>query len=678
MTPLYKRALISSISNFLSVALALYVAFALNLQNPWWAMVTVYFTQPPLRLTGAVWAKATWRIGGTLIGGAVSIALIPHIASDPVLIVLCVGGWLGLCVYGGLHDRTPRQYMFLLAGYTFALVGLPMAWNPAGVFDVVVARVEEIVIGVLAAAVVQSLISPQNVAEVALAKIDTVMSGVGNWIVHNLTNPTARLPQSSLALDLAQVTALAADWRFEGTLPPWRQRALWALEERLVALLPSVSAAEDLLAALTSHDHRSPKALAVAARVAAWASTVTSNDASSVASIQREIKAAAPELTPTSPWADLLHSSLTVRLSEVVTLWEEAHLLARAIKRTQRPKEQRVLAMIEAARPRSLHVDRVTAAQSAFAAAITMMGLCVFSILTRWELGVVATSIAGVVCALFSAQDDPTPMTRDLLIGIVAIGPVGMIYEFALLPRLDGYLALMVSLAFVLIPLGMFAAQPKHALKALGALAGFAVSLTLQPAFSADFPNFLNGMLAAYVGTAAALVSLRLIRIVRPETAAARLMRAGWRELAEMLRAPHVLRAQAAASRTMDRIGLLIPRLLKLQRAEEAEFTQVLREPRLVQAILDLKIVAAHLQDDVRTDLEAALSALADHADRLGAGAPDQAPVRVLARLDAGIAGILGLQNTEDRRIGAAAALSLRRAMFPAAPTYPQQWSLAA
>jgi uncharacterized membrane protein YccC len=76
-----------------------------------------------------------------------------------------------LCLFVALHDRTPRSYMFVLSGYTAALIGFPSVLAPGTVFDTAVGRVEEITIGVICAALVHSLILPKSALSAFNAKM---------------------------------------------------------------------------------------------------------------------------------------------------------------------------------------------------------------------------------------------------------------------------------------------------------------------------------------------------------------------------------------------------------------------------------------------------------------------------------------------------------------------------
>ena len=110
------RNLAFVLANTLAVLVALYIAFASDLERPYWAMFTVFVVAQPI--TGAVRSKSTFRLLGTLAGAAMALLLVPPLVHAPVLLCLATSLWIGLCVYLSLQDRRPRSYAFVLAGYT--------------------------------------------------------------------------------------------------------------------------------------------------------------------------------------------------------------------------------------------------------------------------------------------------------------------------------------------------------------------------------------------------------------------------------------------------------------------------------------------------------------------------------------------------------------------------------
>ena len=99
---------------------------------------------------------------GTLIGAAGTIALVPNLVDAPELLSLAIALWVGLFLYFSLIDGTPRSYVFMLSGYTVALLGFPVLSMPELAFDIVVARVQEIMLGIVCASVVSTLVMPRT------------------------------------------------------------------------------------------------------------------------------------------------------------------------------------------------------------------------------------------------------------------------------------------------------------------------------------------------------------------------------------------------------------------------------------------------------------------------------------------------------------------------------------
>src|SRR5271155_3970107 len=80
-----------------SVSLALYVAFWLQLDDPFWAGTTAAIVcQPQL---GASLRKGWFRMLGTLIGAIVSVVLIACFPQDRVLFLGCLALWGAACAF---------------------------------------------------------------------------------------------------------------------------------------------------------------------------------------------------------------------------------------------------------------------------------------------------------------------------------------------------------------------------------------------------------------------------------------------------------------------------------------------------------------------------------------------------------------------------------------------------
>src|SRR3954447_6734307 len=105
-------ALAFSVKTFAAAMLALVIALLLDMQRPYWAMLTVYIMAQPL--VDATCSKAVYRIIGTVIGAAATVAAVPNLVNAPELLCLAIASWVGLCLSLSLPDGTPRSYAFML------------------------------------------------------------------------------------------------------------------------------------------------------------------------------------------------------------------------------------------------------------------------------------------------------------------------------------------------------------------------------------------------------------------------------------------------------------------------------------------------------------------------------------------------------------------------------------
>src|SRR5260370_42100522 len=83
------------------------------------------FYLPSQHLSAAIRDTAVYRTVGTFVAAAAMVAIVPNLVDAPELTTLAIMLWVALCVFVSLLDRTPRSYMFVLSGYTAALIGFP-------------------------------------------------------------------------------------------------------------------------------------------------------------------------------------------------------------------------------------------------------------------------------------------------------------------------------------------------------------------------------------------------------------------------------------------------------------------------------------------------------------------------------------------------------------------------
>src|SRR6266568_8576677 len=97
-------ALTFALKTYVAGLLALYLAFWLGLDEPRWALLTVYIVSQPE--SGLVLAKGFYRILGTIAGLLVSIALVFGLAQYGELFVAALAVWICFCNFAA---RTVRN-----------------------------------------------------------------------------------------------------------------------------------------------------------------------------------------------------------------------------------------------------------------------------------------------------------------------------------------------------------------------------------------------------------------------------------------------------------------------------------------------------------------------------------------------------------------------------------------
>jgi len=141
-----------------SVLLSWLASFELNLDKPYWSIMTAIIVCLPS--DGAVFTKLMARLAGTLCG-VVTITIFANINfNDPILLSLAIIIWMCFCGYLAALNSGNLSYFFALSGYTVALLGfsLSAAPEPQTVFFITQARFSEVVVGLIAVATISYLL----------------------------------------------------------------------------------------------------------------------------------------------------------------------------------------------------------------------------------------------------------------------------------------------------------------------------------------------------------------------------------------------------------------------------------------------------------------------------------------------------------------------------------------
>jgi uncharacterized membrane protein YccC len=649
------------LANTVAVMVALYLAFASDLERPYWAMFTVFIVAKPI--TGAVRSKAAFRFLGTVAGAAMALLLVPPLVHAPVLLCLATSLWIGLCLYLSLQDRRPRSYGFLLAGYTAAIVGLAVVNAPNTIFDTSVARVEEISLGLICAAVAHSVFFPQNVLEELTGRIDRTLRRCGTWIADALVARQSidLKAEQQLAELVSDLHILYEHVAFETSDVPRNASVMQALQDRLALILPRVSSVQAALAALSTAAPLTRSTLQAIEATSRWARAFPAPNGALRSDVETELHAALARMTAESEggseWISLVQRTIATQLRELVTELSDAARLAAALKDPDGTPA--VATLVGPPSPRALPRDRGLALLSAFAATAATLIACALWIQGSWPEGAAAAQFAAIGCCLFATLDNPSKVLFAAVAGILLALPVAAVYEFAIFPRIDGFASLALVLAPMVLLFSWMQTSERLEGMALVLAIGFSGGLALQSSYRPDFASFINSNTAEVVGLLIALVANLLFRTIDPIWNALRISKAGWRAVVRLAQRPNSY-IRYWTLQMFDRLGLVTQRLVSAKRQDLlGQRMDGLRDLRVGMNLATLQRSSDVLPLAARKSITSVLSAVSDAYRGLILGEsltrPD--PAR---SIDRGIAALGAQGRTQAVENGVTALVGLR------------------
>lgn len=681
-----------SLKTFAAAMLALWIALIADLPNPYWSIAAVYIVAHPL--SGATTSKGFYRLIGTIIGGAVTILFVPHLINSPEILTLAIGLWMGLCLVISLLDGTPRSYLFMLAGYTVAIASFAVVSAPETTFDYALGRVEEIAVGIICAALVNRVVFPRHSGPVLVGRIDNWLRDGSQLAVMTLRGQGASAEclrdRNRLAADTLELRNLTTHIAYDTSSFRNVSALLHVLQQRMVALLPIVSSLHDVLVVMPV-DGAAPRHPAVEKLIDETCNWLESGE--NLTEMRRacllklidEIETAGKDA---QAWNDLLPFNLTARIRDLVQVWSDCITLRQDIvSGAPRGHALRWRRYDAHTKSRPAHRDYGMAFLSGFSALLSTCVATAFWIATGWSQGSAAAMMAGIFCCLFATMDDPVPVMRKfnwlMLIVIVA----AFVFEFALLPMVDGFLPLALVLGLFLVPAGLLLTIPSQFMLGMVLCINLPNMLMLQSHPTSDLVSFANVNLATVLGIGIAAVVTSIVRSVGAAWTVRRLIRAGWRDIAAATergasrhrrqRMNHLL------LRMIDRIGMMTPRLGLVPASDIVE-VDLLRDLRNGMNIIDLQQYRSKLAPASREAVDAVLDNLGGHYRALSAQkARAETDERLLGSIDRAIETIIESGASAAARRPRLALVALRFNLFPKAlpfamPPRPQMQLLEA
>ena len=519
-----------------SVSLALFIAFALQLDNPSWAGTSAGIVCQPI--LGASLRKGVFRMVGTVVGATATVVLTGLFPQNRVGFLVGMALWAAACSFGNTLTRNFAAYGFALAGYTMAIIAGDSISAPDQVFHLAITRASEIIIGIACAMTVTGLSEIGRSRGKLAGAIDELGREVLGGFSHLLSDPPRHAREGVDARRdlIAKVVALdpVID-QAVGEEAELRQRAsiLRDAVSGFFAALSGWRIAESHLVHLSTVDAQ-VRARPVAERLhgdwrslgpTATGAVAVTAVASEVGACRRDDPPAARTLADLRREGDVSERLLADAAAEVVLgLGAAANGLAllRAPATAHDP----------AWRPIPVVADYLPAVVNAIRTFLAISAGIAFWILTEWPSGLGAVTFLAITVLLLAPQQEKSGRAAfGFGVGTVLTACLAAIVNFAVLPNHEGFVALALILSAFLVPLAALSTVPALAPYLVAATMNFVPLVGPANEITFDMLTFYNSALGIVGGCLAGALALVLIPPVRKAVRADRLVRLTLRDL---------------------------------------------------------------------------------------------------------------------------------------------------
>ncbi|MFG1262159.1 FUSC family protein [Xanthobacter aminoxidans] len=509
-----------------SVCLALYITYALELQNSFWAATTAAVVcQPNL---GTSLQKGRWRIIGTVAGALAMVTVLGLFAQSRYTLAFCLAAWCGLCGVAVVVLRNFASYAAALAGFTAAVIFADTVADPTSAFFFSIVRVSEICIGIGSTLFV-ILLTDFGAARRAFASL---LEDMARQLVRGFRS-TLAAPQDAretgvsprevlrkLSLFQAAADAAMADSPYLRSRSGHLREAGAGLMEALlgwqrIALEQEVSGQPD-------HDVRAGLDTLLSCLDPADLGRDPERLRSACAEALRALEALPHDDASASVLADATRDLVLCLQATAGTI---ALLMgARAARRTA---------------PWTVVIgDPLPPLLSGFRVFLAVAAAAAFTIATEWPHGPLAIAFVAISVLIFApAGDQARVLVTDYTIGSILVVGLACGLYFGVMPSISTFPQLAVMLALFLVPVGWMQAGSWHTPLFLAMSVNLLPLIGVGNPISYDASTFFNIALTIILGNIIGTLFF-IIPGLSPEVRARRLLALSIRDLRRLAGRP--------------------------------------------------------------------------------------------------------------------------------------------
>lgn len=560
--------LIFACKTFVAGMLALFISFELDLINPMWSIGTVMIIANPY--SGMVSSKCVYRLIGTVAGAVIALLLTPHFINTPWLFTVILSLWVGFALYVSLLDRTPRSYVFMLAGYSTAMIVYNAITyiDTYNIFDIAVARVLEISVGVVSSAVVSATFFPVHVGAMIKQRVNKTLNDLEatfeKLIAVQETPENYTQVLSVITRDASDIHALAVHLAYEkgelkGMTKPLQEmlHQVSLVVANLVALSQRVKQLEHLhLVNLVSHldmlrQHTLTFLKQEKSLVPADLQTLPIGfeedfaELISKATSEQKVVLAALKM-------DVRH--FIANILAVKLLWQQIQ---------QGNKEIPIEITAITTKYPSLHRDHGIAIRGGISAVLITFIVTAAWILSGWKAGFMMAQMGAITACILTALDNPVPVLRIFIWGSIVSAGLVFLYAFGIFPHVTHFW----QLALVLFPVFLVAVtmMANQMLMPVGMVLGIntMMGLNLHNKYSMDAVSYLDSSFAMVLGVLVSLIVIDLVRAVSPDASATRILTLHYQAMRQALNLSYGSEFKIHLRSMLDRVGVLNTKMVQ-------------------------------------------------------------------------------------------------------------------
>jgi len=503
-----------ALRNAIAMCLALWVAFLLDLDEPYWAFTSAAVVSFPT--VGGVISKSIGRIAGSLLGAAASVLIAGQCLNDPWLFTFYIAAWIAVCTYVSNHYQNNVAYAFALAGYTAAIIAFSTAESTDSmqIFDIAQARVCEVITGLLCGAFMMMILPSTSDGTNLLTSLRRMHQRLlehAAMLWHPETTPEMRASHEGLigqilTMNILRIQAFWSNHRLRS-----RNNVLNFLLHRQLRLTSVISSIRRML---VNWPDRPDVLQDVLQDIIKELQDPETNKYRLAKILSR--------IYPQDP-SDYRLRTFYLRLRYFCWLYLQGSRWIRHVENST-PEDSFSPPKVHSI---ARHTDSMESAYNALRTFVVIIIGCAFWMNTQWDEGAGALTITAITCVLYSTSASPMTSLTTLFKAMVLLSIGCYLAKFGLMIQIDDFWVFCAFLLPVLLTMQLLKLQNPKTAALWGQVIVFMGSFLLvtnPPEY--DYGSFVNDNVAKICGVLLAAVAFQILRPSSDKRKSRRIIRA--------------------------------------------------------------------------------------------------------------------------------------------------------